>query len=131
MQSRSGVLETKPERAYYSVSEAATLLGVSRVSIWRWVRAGRIPIVRLGHRTTRIKRDDLERLRIERDSAARNPSAPRPTGWTDVGEREHVVQFYETDGFLLDGVCELIALSLREGHAGIVVATPPHRAELE
>src|SRR5450432_508925 len=49
-------------RSYYSISQAAELLGVSRVSIWRWVRAGRLPIVRLGHRTTRIKREDLERL---------------------------------------------------------------------
>jgi excisionase family DNA binding protein len=43
-------------REYYSISQAAALLGVSRVSIWRWIRAGHLPVSRLGHRTTRIKR---------------------------------------------------------------------------
>jgi excisionase family DNA binding protein len=112
------------QRGYYSVSEAAALLGVSRISIWRWIRAGRIPMARLGHRTTRIKREDLERLLGER----RVGLAPQPSAWAEVGPSEHVVQFYESDGFLLNGVCELIALSLREGDAGIVVATPEHRA---
>src|SRR5438270_12554615 len=51
-------------RSYLSISQAAELLGVSRVSIWRWIRAGHLPVVRLGHRTVRIKREDLERLPI-------------------------------------------------------------------
>src|SRR5947209_3458825 len=50
------------ERRYYSISQAAALLGVSRVSIWRWVRDGRLPVARLGHRTARIKQEDLDAL---------------------------------------------------------------------
>src|SRR4051794_37579389 len=49
------------ERGYYSVSQAATLLGVNRVTIWRWIRPGRPPASRVGNRTTRIARADLER----------------------------------------------------------------------
>src|SRR4051794_7285923 len=51
---------------YYSVAEAASFLGVNRVTIWRWVKAGRLPIWKLGHRTARVKREDLERLLVER-----------------------------------------------------------------
>src|SRR5918911_285441 len=52
------------ERGYFSISQAAALLGVSRVSIWRWIRAGQLPVARLGHRTARIKREDVERLLV-------------------------------------------------------------------
>ena len=58
------VVDSSASRSYYSISQAAELLGVSRVSIWRWVRAGRLSVVRLGHRTARIKREDLERLPV-------------------------------------------------------------------
>src|SRR5579859_721371 len=57
------------ERDYYSISQAAALLGISRVSIWRWIGDGRLPAVRLGHRTTRIKHADLERLLVPSDPA--------------------------------------------------------------
>ena len=111
------------QRGYYSVSEAAALLGVSRVSLWRWIRAGQIPMARLGHRTTRIKREDLERVLLERtqQQADRRVRASQP---------EHVIQFYEQDDSLVREVAELIGRSLREGDAGIVVATPEHRAAL-
>ena len=133
------------ERCYYSISQAAALLGVSRQSIWRWIRAGRLPIARLGHRTTRIKRDDLERLLVQIGPAgsrswvgrnlgagadAEDGRAPRP-GWRELRASEHVVQFYETDAFLLDAVAEFIAPVLRAGDVGIVVATQAHRTGLE
>src|SRR5579864_6960006 len=50
------------ERSYYSITEAAQVIGVSRVSIWRWIRDGRLPVLRLGERTTRIRRQDVDRL---------------------------------------------------------------------
>src|SRR5438105_7736289 len=91
-------------RSYYSISQAAALLGVSRMSIWRWVRAGRLPVARFGHRTARIRREDLDRLvfgsrlRVTPDHMtedAINPDrAPRST-WPAVGPAEHLVQFYE------------------------------------
>src|SRR5438067_12906818 len=101
------------ERDYYSISQAAALLGVSRVSIWRWIRAGHLPVARLGQRTIRIKRQDLERLLGEGRAASPQTQvfqgqgvgtadgaegAPR-ADWRAMGASEHFVQFYEADAF--------------------------------
>ncbi len=136
------------ERDYFSIGQAAALLGVSRVTIWRWIRDGRFPVARLGHRTSRIKREDLERALLpdgpggSRSWAARPPSigksavdgATREHGprsaWPGLTGSEHLVQFYETDAFLLDAVVDFIGAALRAGDAGIVFATPAHREQL-
>jgi excisionase family DNA binding protein len=136
------------DRAYYNISEAAALLGVSRVSIWRWVRDGRLPVTRLGHRTTRIKREDLEQVLREATVVdTRRSDGPRPTErvdvafrdvnwyapdalWASMGASEHFVQFYDDDAYLLDAVGEFIGAGLNVGDAGIVIATPAHRAAL-
>ena len=133
-----------PARGYYSISEAAALLGVSRVSIWRWIRAGLLPAARLGHRTARIKREDLERAVVQigpggsrawvvrnlRADAAAKPDAgsndvPRWDG-TLLQANEHFVQFYDSDAFLLDSVSDYIGSALGAGETGIVVATEAH-----
>ena len=133
------------ERSYYSVSQAAALLGVSRMTIWRWIRAGRLPVARLGHRTSRVRRDDLEAFLVERGlSTVRvrtvsdatlgersDAEAPR-ADWRSIGESAaHFVQFYEADAALLDAVGEYVAACLRAGEPGIVIATAAHRAGLE
>jgi signal transduction histidine kinase len=51
--------------------------------------------------------------------------------WREMGAAEHVVQFYEVDAVLLDAVAEYIGAGLRAGDAGLVLATPAHRAGLE
>jgi PAS domain S-box-containing protein len=43
----------------------------------------------------------------------------------------HLVEFYETDEFLVDTVCEFVGSSLRGGDAAIVIATPTHRCAFE
>ncbi|OLC55716.1 MAG: hypothetical protein AUH85_08575 [Chloroflexi bacterium 13_1_40CM_4_68_4] len=43
----------------------------------------------------------------------------------------HIVQFYENDPFLIDGVTRFIGAGLRTGHGGVVIATKPHRDHLE
>ncbi|HMA38417.1 MAG TPA: ATP-binding protein [Chloroflexia bacterium] len=55
--------------------------------------------------------------------------APR-AGWSEVGEAAHFAQFYETDHSLLHSLSGFIGAGLRAGEAGIVVATPAHRADL-
>jgi len=50
------------ERRYYTVSEAASVLDVSRTTVWRWIADGRLAAYRAGGRTIRIKREDLERF---------------------------------------------------------------------
>jgi len=126
-------------RSYYSISQAAELLGVSRVSIWRWVRAGHLPVVRLGHRTARIKREDLERLPMHIGPSGYRSRVVRETGANERVESdlaradgsEHFVQFYESDDFLLDAVSEFIGGAIRAGDAGVVVATAAHLQRLE
>jgi DNA-binding CsgD family transcriptional regulator/PAS domain-containing protein len=50
---------------------------------------------------------------------------------TEETAHSHLVQFYETDEFLVDTASEFIGSSLRDGHAAIVIATPTHRRAFE
>lgn len=50
--------------------------------------------------------------------------------WSDLSQLDHFVQFYETDEFLLDSLCDFIGAGLGSGAACIVIATPEHRAAL-
>jgi PAS domain S-box-containing protein len=43
----------------------------------------------------------------------------------------HLVEFYETEDFLVDTVSEFVGSSLRDGRAAIVIATPTHRRAFE
>jgi signal transduction histidine kinase len=44
---------------------------------------------------------------------------------------DHLVQFYETDEFLVDSVAEYLSFALHSGHSGIVVATESHCSGIE
>jgi excisionase family DNA binding protein len=49
-------------QAYYSETAFAQHLGVSRVTIWRWMREGKLRYVRLGPSLVRIPITEIERL---------------------------------------------------------------------
>jgi excisionase family DNA binding protein len=123
------------ERSYYSISQAAAALGVSRVSIWRWINAGFLPVARLGHRTARISRADLDRIVAERvvgtGSRVPGPAAPAdpaPTvDWSRTFDAGHFVQFYERESTLISGVSHYVSAALTGADAAVVVATEPHR----
>ena len=123
------------QRSYYSVSEAAALLGVSRVSVWRWISSGRLPVSRLGHRTVRIRRQDIEQ--IMQSPPGNEPRAKPPFVYraaapaAQPGEIDHSVLFYEGEPFLFDSVRDFIAPALNAGDRGIVIATAPHSARIE
>lgn len=53
------------------------------------------------------------------------------TPWAPLHESEHVVQFYETDDFLIHALSEFIGTGLATDACCIVVATPLHRAALD
>jgi PAS domain S-box-containing protein len=65
---------------------------------------------------------------IVHDSAHR--LAP-PVEWTAVGGAEHLVQFYETDDFLLDALVGYVLSGLEAGEVCLVLATAAHREGLE
>ena len=47
---------------FYTVPEAARVLDVSPVTIWRWIEAGKLPAFRVGPRNIRVRRDELEAM---------------------------------------------------------------------
>jgi len=55
----------------------------------------------------------------------------KPVLPTEETAHAHLVQFYETDEFLVDTASEFIGSSLRDGDAAIVIATPTHRRAFE
>jgi len=57
-------------------------------------------------------------------------SAPR-IDWSEMGEAQHFVQFYEDDQFLVESVGGFVGAGLGAGDAAIVIATAAHRAALE
>ncbi|MDQ3808727.1 MAG: helix-turn-helix domain-containing protein, partial [Chloroflexota bacterium] len=127
--------EVQAERAYYSISQAAAALGVSRVSIWRWINAGQLPVARLGHRTARIAREDLERLVHERaaeggDRRGREARRLVFDPFARVAPSDHVAQFYESEQALISSAARFIGAALRNDEAALVVATDAHQAAI-
>jgi excisionase family DNA binding protein len=58
-----GATMAKTEASEYcTVAQAAQRLQVSPSTIWRWVEAGKLPGYRVGSRSIRIKRQDLEAM---------------------------------------------------------------------
>jgi signal transduction histidine kinase len=58
----------------------------------------------------------------ERGSSAIEPAA---------GEHDHIVGFYESDGFLTTSVVDFVLPALRDGTPVILIATEPHRKGIE
>lgn len=51
--------------------------------------------------------------------------------WSAMGDTDHFVQFYETDGFLLNSLSGFIGSAIKSNDAAIVIATEAHRAGLD
>jgi hypothetical protein len=51
--------------------------------------------------------------------------------WSQIGQREHLVQFYQEPGSLLESLEAFVAGGLRGGEGVIVIATPAHLFALE
>jgi PAS domain S-box-containing protein len=63
-------------------------------------------------------------------SSGASQTAP-VTDWSEMGEREHFVQFYESDAFFVQSLSAFVTAGLRAGEVAIVIATPAHREALE
>ena len=50
------------EREFISVKEAVAMYAISRDTIYRLIRKGRLPYINIGERLTRISREQLEKM---------------------------------------------------------------------
>src|SRR5688572_14008992 len=66
---REAVMIDADEKGYVTVAEAAKRLQVSHPTVWRWIKAGRLPAYRVGPKTIRVKAADLAQVV--------QPAAPR------------------------------------------------------
>ena len=57
---RNNAIADAPERDYYTVPEVARLLEVSAATVWRWVAAGKLGAYRVGSRSIRIRKQDVQ-----------------------------------------------------------------------
>jgi signal transduction histidine kinase/ActR/RegA family two-component response regulator len=51
--------------------------------------------------------------------------------WSAMSDTDHFVQFYETDGFLLNSLSGFIGSAIKSNDAAIVIATEKHREGLD
>ncbi|HEV8331339.1 MAG TPA: response regulator [Steroidobacteraceae bacterium] len=58
-------------------------------------------------------------------------SPPPVDRWAELGDREHLVQFYEDSQTLVETLTGFIGSGLRAGGAGVVIASPAHLEALE
>ena len=54
-----------------------------------------------------------------------------PMDWGDLGTSDHMILVYEADVHLVDAVSRFVSTGLAAGEAAIVIATPPHREQLD
>jgi PAS domain S-box-containing protein len=60
------------------------------------------------------------------------PTSPPPVDrWAELGDREHLVQFYEDSQKLIETLNDFIGSGLRGGGAGVVIASRAHLDALE
>src|SRR4029079_19408597 len=51
--------------------------------------------------------------------------------WSNMSDTDHFVQFYDTDGFLLNSLSGFIGSAIKSDDAAIVIATEAHRSGLD
>ena len=118
---------------YLTVGEAAEVLGVSRATLRNWDRTGKLKPRRHPQNGYRIYlHEDLQAVlsSAEMSMLGDTPLAPR-VDWSQMGDSEHFVQFYESDEFLIASVSEYVHAALSQGNASVVIATLDHRLALQ
>ena len=50
------------EREFISIKEAVAMYAISRDTLYRLIRKGRLPYINIGERLTRISREQLEKI---------------------------------------------------------------------
>jgi len=115
---------------YLTVGEAADFLGVSPWTLRNWDKAGRLKAIRHPKNGYRIYRQQDLQAVLNPAEACAPAGAPSGIDWSQMGEREHFVQFYEDDAFLEESVAGYVADALQSGDGAVIIATREHRAEI-
>lgn len=114
---------------FLQIAEAARLLGVSASTLRNWDRSGKLKARRHPLNGYRVySRTDLRAIQI--GAEGRGALSSR-FDWESLGEREHVVQFYENEGCLADSVARFAAQALSSGGGFLLIATSRHRKRIE
>ena len=71
-----------------------------------------------------------EAIQLGTDEIGKWTFAPR-SDWTEMGDTDHFVQFYEADGFLLNSLSGFIGKAINSGDGALVLATREHRDGLD
>ena len=121
---------------FLTVGQAAAFLGVSPWTLRNWDKAGRLKPARHPKNGYRIyRREQLEAIAGVADgpngSAAPGDRLAPPIDWDDTAEGAHVVQFYESDGYLMDAVAAFAAPAITDGDGFVMVVTETHRRGIE
>jgi excisionase family DNA binding protein len=58
-------MDTQKNREWMTVPEAAELLGLPRTRTYELIQRGELPAVRIGERSIRVNRQELERFLLE------------------------------------------------------------------
>ena len=119
-------------KAYYTVAEAASLLNVCHSTIWRWIKAGKLPAYRVGHKTIRIKPEDLAamvcRLGPAHDAEAgsRLPAGPSLPSAVEEAEWEQLLTQLQTVEIRYRSLFEQAedAILFADAHAHYLDANP-------
>jgi excisionase family DNA binding protein len=81
---------------YYTVAQAAKVLDVSPSTIWRWIKAAKLPAYRVGPRKIRIKKEDLPIIitpaRIKEVSMEKQPTTFQPPTAEELARRKALVE---------------------------------------
>lgn len=111
-----GLIENLTDTELVTIEEAARLLRVSSVTVWRMVKSGALPALRIGRKTLRIRRADL--LAIIQPAVEQKPQPGLPVeqieAMPEVSQAERrkaadrILQRREEIGPLTISVTELI-----------------------
>jgi hypothetical protein len=112
-----------------TIGEAAEVLGVSAATLRNWDRSGKLKPRRHPQNGYRIYlHEDLNAvLRSAELSEQIDESNASQVDWSQAGEGDHFVQFYESNEFYAEVVSGYIGAALERGGITVMVATSEHR----
>jgi PAS domain S-box-containing protein/excisionase family DNA binding protein len=114
---------------YLTVGEAAELLGISPWTLRNWDNSGKLTSSRHPVSGYRIyRREDLEALLQTGGLLGKRRRSLTPNlDWSEIGDKEHFVQFYENDSYLVESVSTYVGQAIVAGEGTLMIATQGHR----